>query len=146
MVTTWDNYYRILLALTMYREARGQGREGMRAVGHVIRNRVNARWGDWDHVITKKWQFSAISAPGDSQLVVWPDSPDAVFLMAMELADAIYEGRDEDPTKGALNYWNPKFATSKTFKQAVETGAFVETVRIKDHIFYRPAKREGVTA
>ena len=142
----WPDYYRTMLALTMYREARGDGRDAMRAVGHVIRNRVNSGWGDWDHVITKKWQFSSISAPGDSQLVVWPDSPDAIFEVAMQLADDIYDGNDQDITGGAINYWNPKYATSASFKKAVETGAFQKTVTIGGHDFFKPAKRSMVTA
>jgi len=105
---SWQDWYKIALALTIWREASGEGRTGMRAVGHVIRNRVNAKWGDWDHVITAKWQFSSLTAPGDPMLVKWPDSPDPSFETAMSLADQIYDGSDPDITDGAVLYCNPK--------------------------------------
>lgn len=137
---TWDDYYKAMLALTMWREARGEGREGMRAVGHVIRNRVrNGTFGDWDHVITSKWQFSSISAPGDAQLVRWPDSPDDRFALAMQLTDAIFEDNDPDITSGSLWYANLDFVpASSTFWETVARNPDNEfAVKIGNHTFYR---------
>lgn len=133
---TWNDYYQVMLALTMWREARGEGREGMRAVGHVIRNRVNKWMGDWDHIITQKWQFSSMTAPGDSQLVAWPDSPDERFETAMQLAEGIYSGMDhEDISGGALYYRNPRTATSEWFQKNVAE-KMRKTATIGNHEFY----------
>lgn len=135
----WENYYRIMLALTAWREARGEGREGMRAVLHVIRNRVNKGWGDWDHVVTKKWQFSSLTAPGDSQLVRWPDSPDEKFALAMQLADAVYDGTDPDITGGAVYYANLKYIDKGGSFERLILGKPREhpvVARIGEHTFF----------
>ena len=134
---TWSDYYKTMLALTMWREARGEGREGMRAVGHVIRNRVVKWMGDWDHIITAKWQFSSMTAPGDSQLVLWPDSPNAEFELAMLLATDIYVGMDRDITGGALYYRNAQTATSEWFQKNVAE-KMRQTAVIGHHEFYAP--------
>jgi spore germination cell wall hydrolase CwlJ-like protein len=99
----------MMLALTMWREARGEGVIGMRAVGHVIKNRVDATHlpDKWDDIMTKKWQFSSLTATGDSQLVAWPNSPDPIFEEAMNLADSIFTNMDADITAGATHYFNP---------------------------------------
>jgi len=102
---TWDDYNKALLALTMWREARGEGREGMYAVGCVVRNRVVAN--DWELVMAKKRQFSSLTAPGDAMLVQWPLQGDLPFETAMELAEAIYSGSLPDITEGATHYFNP---------------------------------------
>lgn len=128
---TWNDYYKTMLALTMWREARGEKRDGMRAVGHVIRNRVNAGQGDWDHVITKKWQFSSLTATGDSQLVVWPDSPDEVFETAMNLAEDIFSNMDSDITAGATHYFNPHVVLPDWAK------SMTKVATIGNHDFYR---------
>jgi spore germination cell wall hydrolase CwlJ-like protein len=140
-MTTWDDYYKVLLALTMWREARGEGREGMRAVGHVIRNRVRSggTFGDWDHVITSKWQFSSLTAPGDSQLVRWPDSPDDKMTLALQLAEDIYTGADPDITEGSLWYANLGVvpATSSFWASVVHNPQVEYATTIGNHTFYR---------
>jgi N-acetylmuramoyl-L-alanine amidase len=128
---TWNDYYKTMLALTMWREARGEGRDGMRAVGHVIRNRVDAAMGDWDHVITKKWQFSSLTAAGDSQLIVWPDSPDGEFETAMNLAEDIFTNIDPDITVGATHYFNPHVVLPNWASQMKQVAT------IGNHVFYR---------
>lgn len=127
------DYDRIMLALTMWREARGEPNrhDDMRAVGHVIRNRVLLGWGDWDHVMTKKWQFSSLTAPGDSQLVVWPDSPDAAFDDAMQIADVVYDGSDPDNTNGATHYFNPNVVLPSW------AAKMTKVVSLDHHDFYR---------
>lgn len=128
---TWDDWYKTALALTMWREARGEGRTGMRAVGHVIENRVHTGMGDWDHVITKKWAFSSMTAPGDPELVLWPDSPDLVFESAMLLAEDIYNGTDPDITNGATHYFNPHVVLPTWAK------SMTLVAEIGNHVFYR---------
>jgi N-acetylmuramoyl-L-alanine amidase len=130
----WNDWYTAVLALVIWREARGEGTEGMRAVAHVIRNRVvagAATPGDWGAVIERKWQFSSLTAPGDSQLVQWPAHPDAGFEQAMAIAARVFAGTDQDPTGGASHYCNlslchPAWAQTLT-----------ETAKIGRHTFFK---------
>jgi N-acetylmuramoyl-L-alanine amidase len=138
----WDDYYKALLAITLYREGRGEGgsdlhakQDALEGIAWVVRNRVTAKWGDWDHVITKKWQFSSLTAPGDSQLVVWPDSPDVIFELCMQVAEAVFNGVGADPTNGALYYYNPKTATSQWFIDNV-VNKLTKTATIGNHEFF----------
>lgn len=89
----------------MWREARGEGQEGMQAVGCVVRTRAASLL--WDKVICAKWQFSSMTAPGDSQLVAWPGQGDPTWQQAMTLAEGIYAGTVPDNTGGATHYFNP---------------------------------------
>jgi len=107
------SYSEWLLALCLWREARGEGEAGMRAVGHVIRNRVFAGQGDWITVITAPLQFTSINPPKskegwpkDAQTVRFPQNDDLRWLTATQLAHAIFAGQDEDPTGVALYYAN----------------------------------------
>ena len=134
-----DCYLIALLAICTWREARGEGQEGMRAVAHVIRNRVHAGWGDWDDVITKKNQFSSISLAGDSQLLVWPDDDDASFRLVFEMCKSVLSGLDDDVTNGALYYANLKNTTSGWFLNNI-VGRPLEhpiTVKIGRHTFFK---------
>jgi N-acetylmuramoyl-L-alanine amidase len=68
-----------LLALCEWREADDQGVDGMRAVGHVVRNRADMPcwWGvDIQSVILKPWQFSSFDH-GDPDERRWPDDGNA---------------------------------------------------------------------
>jgi len=65
-------WHTALLALMLWREARGESDEAKIAVAHTVVNRV-AHPGWWgrtvDDVIAKKWQYSSMTDPGDPQLV-----------------------------------------------------------------------------
>ena len=104
----YSDWYKAVLALVIWREARGEGAEGMRAVAHVIKNRVDASHlpDSWDTVIERKWQFSSMTAPGDPMLVQWPIHPDASFAQAMKIAAEVFSGSDPDLTSGATHYCN----------------------------------------
>jgi hypothetical protein len=97
-------YDKALLILVAYREARGDGRDAMRAVAHVIANRVKANKSSWVAEICKPKQFSSMTICGDSQTVVWPAEIDVVNLYA--LMTNVYNGTDPDNTNGALFYAN----------------------------------------
>lgn len=64
----WTPWYKSMLALVLYREASGEvkdyGTDALRAVAHVIDNRVAATHlpDTWDDIITARWQFSSINA------------------------------------------------------------------------------------
>lgn len=132
----WDDYNQFLLALVMWREARGEGPEGMKAVGCVVRNRVGTSEA-WSVVITAKWQFSSMTAPGDAMLVQWPVYNDPAFLEAMTLAFGIYNGVIVDNTNGATHYRNPATATSKSFQAEVDSGRLKQVATIGHHVFYK---------
>lgn len=106
-----------VLALTLHHEAVGEGREGMLAVGHVILNRVGARWPTVEDVCLARAQFSCW-APVDGvknhnalvmhanaiRLGVRPPS----MRLAFEIAEALLASATEDPTGGADHYLTTK--------------------------------------
>jgi N-acetylmuramoyl-L-alanine amidase len=119
----WKSYQLSLLALVMWREARGEGIKAMTAVGCSIRNRVQrpSWWGkDYIGVITKKWQYSSMAAPGDPQLILYPQSTDATFEQALQAAQWVMDGTVVTNAPGADSYYDdsipaPKWATPETF-------------------------------
>lgn len=127
-----------LLALVMWREARGEATDGLRAVAHVIRNRVLAWHQSWQQIIMAKNQFSSMSATGDPQLNLYPNYQSPAYAQIARIAERIYDGTDEDLTHGALYYWNPRTATSKWFKQHI-ADVMEKVAVIGNHEFFRPA-------
>ena len=98
------SYDMSLLIVVAFREARGDGRDAMRAVGHVIANRVAANKSSWVTEICKPKQFSSMTICGDSQTIVWPSEKDTINLYT--LMHGVYDGTDPDNTNGALFYAN----------------------------------------
>ena len=131
-------YETVMLALVMWREARGEGRDGMRAVGHVVRNR-NRAWGkSIIDLITAKNQFTSMSVPGDGQLTKWPTLSDGRFQEALEDAQRILDGSDGDLTGGALYYANLEVATSGWFFEHIvgDPVGHPVTATIQRHTFF----------
>lgn len=127
----WTLYFKFLLAIAVWREAQGEGPEGMRAVGHAIANEVRSTKLGWDGVIAKKWYVSSMTAPGDPNTTKWPNFGDHAFVQAMKLADGIYEGADPDNTEGAQHYFNPHIVLPSWAR------LMTKTVTIGNHDFYR---------
>lgn len=127
---TQSDFDKSILALTLWREARGEGMDGMRAVGCVIRNRVTPTMG-WARVIEAKWQFSSLTAPGDPELVLWPLPDDLSWQSAMVLAEGVYNGSLTDNTGGATHYFNPSVVLPKW------AATLTKTLDIGNHAFYR---------
>lgn len=101
---TVDDYAKSLLAIVIWREARGDGLDAMRAVAHVISNRAY-KWhhGDFINTITSPNQFSSMTIRGDSQTVLWPN--DTVTEQELfNLVESVFSGSDVDNTNGALFY------------------------------------------
>ena len=107
------SYDMALLVIVSWREARGDGREAMRAVAHVIANRVKANKSSWVVEICKPNQFSSMTICGDGQTIVWPSEKDAISVYAM--LHNVYDGTDPDNTNGAIFYANLETATSGWF-------------------------------
>jgi spore germination cell wall hydrolase CwlJ-like protein len=129
------------MALTMWGEARGQGEEGMRAVGHVIANRWKAK----SHgafvtdTVSAAWQFSCWNKNDPNRALMLAidtlkegSSGHSNWLMAKRLAAEILAGRSEDPTGGALFYHT-------TAVQPAWSRGVTPVTQIGDHLFFRTA-------
>jgi N-acetylmuramoyl-L-alanine amidase len=128
----WKSYQLSLLALVIWREARGEGPKAMMAVGCAIRNRVERPiwWGkDYISVITKKWQFSSMAAPGDMQLIRYPQAGDSAFEQALQIAEWVISGIVSNPFPGADSFYDdsiprPKWATDSNYCGTIGRIAF----------------------
>jgi N-acetylmuramoyl-L-alanine amidase len=131
-----------LLALSMYHEAKGEGRAGMLAVGWVVLNRV-ADPGYPDSVEGVVRQGCQFGWTCDDR----PDEPThrAAWRQALGLAERLLAAAPPaDPTRGALSFHH---ATNES--PGWESGGRVApSVRIGDHLFYarvdrlpRPARK-----
>jgi N-acetylmuramoyl-L-alanine amidase len=134
---TPQDYEKCLLALVMWREARGEGSPGMVAVGCVIRNRVKAGWyrGSWTENITHRNEFTSMSVLGDPGTVAYFMGGSESGRAAMSIADSLYSGTQPDVTNGALFYENPAIATSKWFIDNVRNKR-PKVAEIGQHVFY----------
>ena len=111
------------LALTVWREARGEGSEGKLAVAKCILNRVQKPgwWGkDIMSVVFKKWQFSSLTDPKDPQLTTWPKSDDKAWIESLDIAEKALTWTTGHPAPGADSYYDisispPKWATDNCF-------------------------------
>lgn len=142
---SFHEYEIALLALCIWREAAIDGEAGMRAVAHVILNRVNdvefpnSFWS----VICQRNQFSSMTLKGDLMTVRYPAGDDESFAKALQIAEQVYNLDGEDPTGKAIYYRNPDTATSKWYEEnVVDNPGMVESARIGHHVFHR--RRVGV--
>jgi N-acetylmuramoyl-L-alanine amidase len=128
-----------LLALTIWGEARGEGEDGMRAVGHVIKNRMKSdRFGD--DVASVVWKRKAFSCwnPHDPnrnkmrELAKLPKNSIEYkrWKLAKKIAAEILSNRSHDPTHGALFYH------TKNIKPGWADSAKA-VAKVANHIFYR---------
>jgi len=129
----YDNYTdQDLLALVIWREARGETHDAKFAVGCSIRNRVQHPrwWGRSYHtVILDPWQYSSFNA-NDSNSQKFPHPGDEAFADCEAAASSVISG-DADTTGGAVSYFDksldahpPKWASSPQFKQCPDIGDF----------------------
>jgi N-acetylmuramoyl-L-alanine amidase len=124
-----------LLALCIYREARGETFLGKRGVGCTVRNRVNAQsyFGrSYSAVILKPWQFSSFNA-NDPNSDVWPVDGEPVWVECMAEANDVLAGCD-DVTNGALFYFSPPLIAPPH-----AWGPVIATAHIGNLNFYKPA-------
>ncbi len=132
---SWDEFNKWCAALCAWREARGEGHDGIRAVIHVIANRSKYRSRSWAEIVYQPLQFSSMTYPHDPQLGNVPFKPDPIFEDCYNVADLIFSGGDEDLTFGADFYFAdsipmPEWATTMT-----------ATAKIGKHNFYKGAKQ-----
>lgn len=135
-----------LLAATVWGEARSEGETGMRAVAHVMVNRVGQRFGEnLSTVILSPKQFSVWNR-GDpnrrlvQNLVRNPDryaTDAAQWEQAQRISREVLAGQSVDPTDGALFYHTravrPRWAPQGVGRQV-----------IGQHIFYADVPDRGI--
>ncbi|HEY0148843.1 MAG TPA: cell wall hydrolase [Allosphingosinicella sp.] len=129
------------MALTMWGEARNQGEEGMRAVGHVIANRWKAKsHGAYvTDTVSAAWQFSCWNKndPNRAQMLAIDTLAEGgaahrQWLTAKRIAAEILAGRSADPTGGALFYHTT--AVAPAWSRGV-----TPVTQIGSHLFFRTA-------
>jgi spore germination cell wall hydrolase CwlJ-like protein len=103
----------VVLALTIYGEARGEPVEGQIAVACVVRNRLKAKAGArWRDICLAPAQFSCFNADDPNYAlmeraanVLMTQSPPPELAQAEWIADGIISGACyQDPTNGANHY------------------------------------------
>lgn len=113
----------VFLALTIWRESRGERWLAKVAVAHSILNRV-ARpswWGkDIMSVVFKRLQYSSLTHKQDPQLTTWPRGDDPSWKESLEVASGVIDGIISNPFPGADSYHDisippPDWATINTF-------------------------------
>ena len=123
-------YDRVLTAVCVHREARGQSFEAQVGVIWVIRNRAQDTEGRWPiepaRVVTQPRQFSCFLG-SDPNVTVWPHP--TICQSLIDLVDSIFLGEIPDPTFGANHYHS--FQNQKDFpkwadpdKMTAHIGAF----------------------
>ena len=127
----WNEFQKWTGALCAWREARGEGRDGIRAVLHVIQNRALKHNKSWAEIVYQPWQFSSMTASNDPQLAKVPVSPDAAFVDCYDVADSIFQGGDPDLTNGATHYFADYIPMPPWAQQMTATAV------IGHHKFYR---------
>lgn len=124
-----------ILALTIWREARGESTEGRRAVLHVILNRARSKWGGAQsipEVCLARLQFSSMTAVGDPMTVQFPLIKDTANWHAWaDIAAIVSNDPGSDPTGGANHY----YAVSMAAPNWADPSKF--TVQIGNHKFYK---------
>ena len=101
-----DTFY---LALTIYREARGEPLAAKIGVAWTVLNRVAhpTWWGNSiDAVVSKRYQYSSLTDPADKQLTKWPVLTDVAWQNCLQCAIECLNGTLADPTSGATHYYD----------------------------------------
>jgi N-acetylmuramoyl-L-alanine amidase len=130
-----------LLALCIWREARGETWRTKLAVGCSVRNRVHHPdwWGhDYHSVILDPYQYSSFNA-SDPNSKKWPNDEDPNWLESLEAASLIINGNTTDTTSGATSYFDkslddnpPKWASSAEMSKLRTIGSMHFYKRVKD--------------
>lgn len=136
-------YEFILLALCIWREARGESVQTKQAVAWSIRNRVQnpGWWGTgWAGIILQPYQYSSFNR-NDPNAAKLPIPKDPSWEDSLEVAQMIYtSGADAqlpDPTGGATSYFDLSLDHNPP-SWAID-GGMVKTCDVGRLHFYRKA-------
>ena len=133
------NYQTVIAALCAWREARGEGPEGVRAVLWVLYNRSQKWSKSLSQVVIQPKQFSSMTVRGDTQTILWPLDSDITFTQTLTAMQAIVDKTDvDDPTHGALYYANLAGGVDSWFTQNIVGSPkwHPHTATIGKHDFY----------
>ena len=123
------------LALNIYHEARGEPDEGKLAVSHVVMNRVASE--RFPGTICEVVRQGGELRRNRCQFSWWCDGRSDVpddeqeWLRSTQVALAVYWGRSQDPTEGALWY-------HADYVKPAWRKDFIRGPKIGRHIFYWP--------
>ena len=102
-----------VVAMTLWMEARGEGAEGIRAVGTVIVNRAEAQGLLPRDVCLQYRQFSCWNGKTPEETLLSPSELESsTWKYCCELADAICRGT-WDPLGPWTHYYNPALASPR---------------------------------
>jgi len=131
------------LALCAWREARGEGEDGMRGVMFVIVHRArlwyDAHLDPIHYAIYQRGQFTSMSDPRDPQYRLHPADGDQQWAWCLNEAKAIVLGAEQnDPTNGALYYANVREipADGWFMRHVVESKAHPLLAVINHHSYF----------
>ncbi len=140
-------YREFMMALCIWREARGESAEGKVAVGEVIRNRAEDHKRRWprsiSEVVLQPWQFSSFNLfrmqlqnlkgwtlfKGDPNVKKFPKEDDAAWEGCCLAARNVVRGSPET-TRGA-NHYHTKAVSPRWARKATPVA------RIGAHLFYK---------
>lgn len=122
-----------LLALVIWREARGESYECQLAVAYTVINRVERPAKGWGQgvlgVLFHPWAFSSVTDPHDVQLTRWPSEGPTWDACLKAAAGALFK-LEPNPVPDAVYYHSfPQQTPPK------EWGA-VQLVKKLDHIWF----------
>lgn len=126
----------LVMAQTIWGEARGESDEGQYAIGHVIKNRFDSnKWFSADSlegVCKKKWQFSCWNEddPNKEKMENLTQEDIKDFI---EIANNVLDGSKESNVGKATHYYadyikEPKWAEGKTPIIKIGTHSFYEDI------------------
>lgn len=137
-----DDLYHV--ALVAWKEARGDGEPAMRAVMHVVVNRVGVPGfpGTIHEVVYQKNAFSSMSIPSDREYYLDPKQAtgaDAIaWTFCQDVVQSVLDGTDHDLTNGARYYADLKNATSGWFlNHIVQSTDHPMVAKIGSQTFYK---------
>lgn len=124
----------LIVPLTIWKESRSEGYNGMLALAYVIHNRSIDKSASWpkdpEKVCLQRKQFSCWN-DSNSERDLYPLQNDQQYQQAESIWDMLEDV--SDPTNGATFYCNPSVIPSNPF----DNPSFEETAVIGKHHFYR---------
>lgn len=130
----------VFMALTIWREARGDGYEGMQAVANVIKNNAEATQHSVYVECTSPNRFSSMVVHSDPQTTKFPYETEVDWKMAQSIALGVLSGVIRDNSQGARYYCVAgKETSNEWFKKYIfeDSALHPFLVRIGHQNFYK---------